>query len=60
MKLFFKMLAIEQEGMLGPLLSLNSLTAYVTRFATAYKREYNFEILQSVVKEVKDVAATDL
>jgi hypothetical protein len=55
MKSFFKMLAIEHEGMLGPHLSLNTLCPYVTRLATAYKHEHDIEIPQRVVKEVKDV-----
>jgi hypothetical protein len=55
MKSFFKMLAIEHQGMLGPRLSLNTLCPYVTRLATAYKQEHDIEIPQRVVKEVKDV-----
>lgn len=55
MKSFFKMLAIEHEGMLGLRLSLNTLCLYVTRLATAYKHEHDIEISQRVVKEVKDV-----
>lgn len=55
MKSFFKMLAFEHEGMLGPRLSLNTLFPYVTRLAIAYKYEHDVKILQRVVKEVKDV-----
>ena len=60
MKAFFKTLAKEHEGIIGPRLSLNTLTAYVTRFATAYKREFNWKISESIVKEVKDVTTADL
>ncbi|KAL5351917.1 hypothetical protein ACLOAV_003779 [Pseudogymnoascus australis] len=60
MKSFFKMLAIEHKGMLGPHLSLNTLCPYVTRLATAYKHEKDIEILQRVVKEVKDWIKADL
>ncbi|KFZ20126.1 hypothetical protein V501_00286 [Pseudogymnoascus sp. VKM F-4519 (FW-2642)] len=60
MKSFFKMLAIEHEGMLGPRLSLNTLCPYVTRLATAYKHEHDIEIPHRVVKEVKDWIRADL
>jgi hypothetical protein len=60
MKSFFKMLAFEQKGMLGPRLSLNTLCPYVTCLITAYKHEHDVEILQRVVKEVKDVKRCSL
>lgn len=55
MKSFFKMLAIEHKGMLGPRLSLNTLCPYVTRLIIAYKHKHDIKILHRVVKEVKDV-----
>lgn len=52
---FFHTLGSEHSGMLGPLLSLNTLDAYATRFATAGKLKYGWDIPQSMIDEVKDV-----
>jgi hypothetical protein len=50
------MLARERRGMIGQHLSLNTLKAYLTRLVTAYKREHDFQILESVVIEVREVS----
>lgn len=35
--------------------SLNTLEAYLTRLVTAYKRTYDFQVLESVVIKVREV-----
>jgi hypothetical protein len=55
MKGFFKTLAKENKGYLGPKLSLQTLDAYLVRFGVAQKEEHNHEIPDSVTTEVREV-----
>lgn len=58
MKGFFKSLAREQPGQIGPSLSLHTLQAYLTRFVAAYRRQHGLQIPKIVVEEVRDVSMT--
>ena len=49
------MVAKERKGMIGKRLSLNSLVQYVIRLAKVAEVEYDIDISDRDVKEVKNV-----
>jgi len=55
MKGFFKMIAMEQKGMISDHLSINTLSAYLTRFVTACQDAHGIKISDETVREVRDV-----
>jgi hypothetical protein len=55
MKGFFKTLAKENKGHLGPRLSLQTLDAYLVRFVVAQREKYDHEIPDSIATEVREV-----
>jgi hypothetical protein len=60
MKAFFKTLVKEHSGLIGPRLSIHTLTHYATVLATAYGREKKQEVPASIIKDVHSVRLINL
>jgi hypothetical protein len=54
-KVFFKTLAKESKGYIGPKISLQTLEGYLGLFVTVQRREHGRAIPKSVKTEVQEV-----